>query len=235
MSDFWSPLRAVTRSRIGLGRSGDTTSVHEVLQARIAHAMARDAVWQPLDVEALRIELPDLVEVPSRATDRSSYLRRPDLGRVPHSLDAVPSGPFDIGLVIADGLSTRAVNEHAAAMVDALSQVFAGRLTMSPPVVATLARVAIGDHLAAAMQASTVLVLIGERPGLSVADSLGIYLTHRPRPGCRDSERNCISNIHGHGLSYAQAARTVAVLVDGARQLGESGVRLKDTSGELER
>ena len=168
--------------------------------------------------------------VASRARDRGEYLRRPDLGRVPADVSTLPDTGADIGIVVADGLSAQAVTRHAVPLVTALLAAFDGRYRIAPAVVATQARVAIGDHIGWALGVSTVLVLIGERPGLSVSDSLGIYLTHRPAPGRTDADRNCISNIHGTGLGYAEAAAVCAALVDGARRLGRSGVELKDTS-----
>ncbi|MFI9511147.1 ethanolamine ammonia-lyase subunit EutC [Nocardia sp. NPDC052566] len=146
-------------------------------------------------------------------------------------LVAVPHGGAEIGIVLADGLSPLALSAHGPAMVAALIEELGPLYSIAAPVIATQARVALGDHIAEAMGVATVLVLIGERPGLSVADSLGIYLTHLPRPGRTDADRNCISNIHPpEGLGYAQAAKVVAGLVSGARVLGRSGVDLKDTS-----
>ncbi|MFE3960613.1 ethanolamine ammonia-lyase subunit EutC [Nocardia sp. NPDC059091] len=236
---FWDGLRRSTQARIGLGRTGDTLSTAEVLEFRAAHAAARDAVHSPLDIAALaaevtRLGLGEPVHVRSRASDRSEYLRRPDLGRLPETDGpAVPYSGADVGFILADGLSSKALADHGVPMLAALLAAFEGRYTLAPPVIATQARVALGDHIGAALGVRTVLVLIGERPGLSVADSLGIYLTHSPRPGRSDSERNCISNIHPpEGLSYARAARVVAGLVDGARRLGRSGVDLKDTSAD---
>ncbi|WP_084478959.1 ethanolamine ammonia-lyase subunit EutC [Nocardia jejuensis] len=137
----------------------------------------------------------------------------------------------DIGVVLADGLSPRALTDHAVPMLAALSDLLGDRYTLAPPVIATQARVALGDHIGQALGVGTVLVLIGERPGLSVADSLGIYLTHLPRPGRADSERNCVSNIHPpEGLTYARAAQVTLGLLEGARRLGRSGVDVKDTS-----
>ncbi|WP_051133195.1 ethanolamine ammonia-lyase subunit EutC [Nocardia paucivorans] len=244
---FWARLRTATRARIGLGRAGDALPTARVLEFRAAHAAARDAVHAPLEVDALSERVAALgigvpIVVRSRARDRAEYLRRPDLGRIPESAwssepgrsEAIPGLSHigaDIGFVLADGLSARAVAEHAPGMLAALIDVLRPRYTMAPPVIATQARVALGDHVGAALGVSTALVLIGERPGLSVADSLGIYLTHHPRPGRTDAERNCVSNIHPpDGLGYAHAAAVVAGLVDGARRLGRSGVDLKDTS-----
>ncbi len=234
--DFWSDLRAVTQARIGLGRAGDALPTSRVLELRAAHAAARDAVHQPLDTAELLEQVEGVglgrpVVVTSRAADRGQYLRRPDLGRLPADLSEVTSGRADIGVVLADGLSPRALTDHAAPLLGALATEFDGRFTIAPPVIATQARVALGDHIGAAMGVRTLILLIGERPGLSVADSLGIYLTHRPAPGRTDADRNCVSNIHPpDGLGYRQAAAVVAGLVVGARTLGRSGVDLKDVS-----
>ncbi|NLE80912.1 MAG: ethanolamine ammonia-lyase subunit EutC [Rhodococcus sp.] len=232
---FWNELRRSTQSRIGLGRAGDSLPTSRVLEFTAAHAAARDAVHQPLDASALseRVEAVGLgapLTVLSRAADRSEYLRRPDLGRLPENLTSVSASGADVGFVLADGLSPRALAEHGAPLLTALVDELADHYSLAPPVIATQARVALGDHVAEAMGVRTVVVLIGERPGLSVADSLGIYLTHLPRPGRADSDRNCISNIHPpDGLGYRRAARVAAGLVGGARRLGRSGVDLKDT------
>ncbi|MBY4128494.1 ethanolamine ammonia-lyase subunit EutC [Rhodococcus fascians] len=234
--EFWDELRAMTQARIGLGRIGDSLPTTRVLEFRAAHAAARDAVHMPLDVEDFvsRVEQVGLGEpavVTSLATSRAEYLRRPDLGRQPKDLSAVVHSEDEIGIVLSDGLSPRALADHGVAMVEALKDELADRYSITAPVIAIEARVALGDHIAAAMGVRTVLVLIGERPGLSVADSLGIYLTHLPKPGRTDADRNCISNIHPpEGQGYRQSARIVAGLLAGARKLGRSGVALKDTS-----
>lgn len=237
---FWGRLRASTEARIGLGRAGDSMPTAAHLALRNAHAVARDAIHVPLDVPALVAALvargfDDPVVVPSRARDRAEYLRRPDLGREPASLSGLlPAGVRDrtsVAVVIADGLSTRAVEAHAVETVDALRERLPGDLTLLRPVVATQARVAIGDEIGRAHGADAVVVLIGERPGLSVTDSLGAYLTWGPRGGRLDSERNCVSNIREPGgLSPTAAAETLARLLVGARELGRSGVDLKDES-----
>ncbi len=190
----------------------------------------------PLDTDELVRAVRDVgigepTVVTSRATSRDEYLRRPDLGREPAETMEVPATPADIGFVLADGLSPTALDRHGATLLAALVEQLRDRYTLAPPVIATQARVALGDHVAARAHMRTVLVVIGERPGLSVADSLGIYLTHLPMPGRTDADRNCISNIHPpDGLGYAEAARVAAGLVDGALALGRSGVDLKDTS-----
>ncbi|GAA1457668.1 ethanolamine ammonia-lyase subunit EutC [Williamsia maris] len=244
MTDLWTVLRQNTSARIGLGRVGDSLPTSRVLEFAAAHAAARDAVHHPLDVDALIAAIEPLglgtpSVVASRAADRSEYLRRPDLGRQPAANDSsggysVDTEDADIGIVLADGLSPIALTEHAAGVVGAIKDVLAPQYSIATPVIATQARVALGDHIGAAQKVGTLIVVIGERPGLSVADSVGIYLTHLPRPGRADSERNCISNIHPPGgQSYVGAARVVAALVEGARALGRSGVDLKDTSRTL--
>ncbi|WP_028474900.1 ethanolamine ammonia-lyase subunit EutC [Nocardioides alkalitolerans] len=239
--DFWAAMRRTTQSRIGLGRTGDTMALADVLAFRASHAMARDAVHVPLDVEALGRDLEAAghgtpYEVTSRVADRGEYLRRPDLGRLPADLDHLPTDTgADVGIVLVDGLSGQALTDHAAGLVTALVRALGPGSSVAPLVVATNARVALGDHVGERLGVETLLVLVGERPGLSVPSSLGIYLTHHPRPGRRDSERNCISNVHPpDGLDYDTAARIAASLVTGARALGRSGVDLKDTSRAVE-
>ncbi|WP_238421628.1 ethanolamine ammonia-lyase subunit EutC [Gordonia sp. 'Campus'] len=236
--DPWADLRRTTQARIGLGRTGNSLPSRRVLEFQTAHAIARDAVHEPLDVDGFargigELDLDAPIVVTSRATTRSEYLRRPDLGRMPDDLSQVPRADTEIGIVMADGLSPRALADHGHGLVAALLRQFDGRYSIAPPVIATEARVALGDHIGEALGVTTLIVIIGERPGLSVADSLGIYLTHLPRPGRADSDRNCISNIHPpDGLHYETAARTTAALIDGARRLGRSGVALKDLSGD---
>jgi ethanolamine ammonia-lyase small subunit len=234
--DPWLPLRGTTQARIGLGRAGMSLPTAAVLELQGALAAARDAVHVPLDTEPIMAGLAGLglgepILLTSQAPDRAAYLRRPDWGRAPASVAGLPDDGWDVGLVIADGLSSKAVSEHAVAMAKALVEAFDPELSVAPPVVVTQARVAIADHIGAAMKLGTVIVLVGERPGLSVADSLGIYLTYAPQPGRTDAERNCISNVHPpEGLGYAAAAATAARLLRGARALGRSGVELKDTA-----
>jgi ethanolamine ammonia-lyase small subunit len=233
---FWDDLRLTTQSRIGLGRAGNALPTTRVLEFKVAHAAARDAVHIPLDVPAFAARIAaagigDPAVVASLATSRSEYLRRPDLGRLPANLESVPAGAADIGVVLADGLSPRALVDHGVGLLTAVVSTLSKRYSIAPPVIATQARVALGDHIGERMGVRTLIVIIGERPGLSVADSLGIYLTHLPRAGRTDADRNCISNIHPpEGLGYPDAARVVAGLVAGAWRLGRSGVELKDTS-----
>jgi ethanolamine ammonia-lyase small subunit len=233
---LWERLRAHTRSRIGLGRAGDALDTSAVLELNAAHAAARDAVHSAVDVDALvaalgALEVGEVTVVRSQAPDRATYLRRPDLGRRPADLSALRPSQPDVAIVVCDGLSARAVTDHAVPMVEALTGALADKSVRV--VVATQARVALGDHIAQQLGARAVVVLIGERPGLSVADSLGAYLTYRPQPGMADAQRNCVSNIHPpDGLDYRRAAEVVAALLAGAVELGRSGVDLKDTSGD---
>ncbi|MHA7665742.1 ethanolamine ammonia-lyase subunit EutC [Mycolicibacterium sp. HS_4_1] len=236
IQEFWDELRKTTQARIGLGRAGNALPTREVLELSAAHAAARDAVHEPLDVDDMvarvrQVGIGEPAVVRSQAESRSEYLRRPDLGRLPAAPMDVPETPADIGFVLADGLSPYALAKHGPALLAELVVALRDDYTLAPPVIATQARVALGDHIGAAAKVRTLLVIIGERPGLSVADSLGIYLTHLPMPGRTDADRNCISNIHPpEGLGYVEAAKVAAGLVSGARALGRSGVDLKDTS-----
>ncbi|MBF6435301.1 ethanolamine ammonia-lyase subunit EutC [Nocardia cyriacigeorgica] len=236
--DVWAPLRRTTQARIGLGRTGSALPTQRVLEFRAAHAAARDAVHLPFDAEVLGERIAGLglgtpAVVRSKAGDRGEYLRRPDLGRAPADLSPLSQTGADIGFVLADGLSPRALDDHGPGLLAALAEELRPHYSLAPPVLAVQARVALGDHIGAALGVRTLIMLIGERPGLSVADSLGIYLTHLPRPGRTDADRNCVSNIHPpEGLGYRRAAAITAGLVAGARALGRSGVALKDTSGD---
>jgi ethanolamine ammonia-lyase small subunit len=235
---LWDRLRGRTKSRIGLGRAGDALDTAALLELGAAHAMARDAVHSAVDVDRLVAGLTALgfggvQTVHSLAPDRPTYLRRPDLGRLVADLDAVTPTGGDLGIVVCDGLSADAVDTHAVPMVSALLAALPSSTSVAPPVVASQARVALGDHVAARLGVGAVVVFIGERPGLSVADSLGAYLSYRPRPGMADSERNCVSNIHPpDGLGYERAAHVLVSLLSGARELGRSGVDLKDGSAD---
>ncbi len=237
--DPWATLRSATRARVGLGRTGDALPTARVLELATAHALARDAVHDRLQTESLMARLPGSLRVASAATDRASYLKRPDLGRRLSdadrlSLTAVAGPPTDLAVVLADGLSATAVHAHACHLLTAVLE----RLPswrVAPIVVAEQARVALGDEVGHLLAASTVLVLIGERPGLSTPDSLGAYLTWNPRPGRQDSERNCVSNIRPpYGLGIEAAARTVATLLAAARNRQLTGVALKDDFAALE-
>lgn len=242
--DPWAALRSATRARVALGRAGDALPTSRALELRAAHAAARDAVHTALDVGRLRADLAavgvcDVLEVRSAAVDRATYLQRPDLGRrLAEGTDlraggGRPAGVHDLAIVVADGLSPLAVHSHAPGLVAALLARLDGWV-VAPVVLAHQARVALGDPVGQALGARAVVVLVGERPGLSAADSLGAYLTWGPKPGRTDSERNCLSNIRPpHGLSHDRAADTLVALLTAARELGASGVALKDEGPAL--
>jgi ethanolamine ammonia-lyase small subunit len=235
MTDPWETLRAATRARVGLGRAGDGLSTAENLRLAAAHAQARDAVHTALDASAVIAALGERAGpvVHSQATDRAEYLQRPDLGRRLAPDHGLSSGDHDLVVVIADGLSARAVQDHAVAVVDALLPRLPG-WSVAPVVIAEQSRVALGDEIAVALGGRMVLVLIGERPGMSSPDSLGAYLTFEPRAGRVDSERNCVSNIRPpDGLTYDGAAEILAALLTESFRLGLSGVGLKDTGAAL--
>lgn len=235
--DPFARFRAATRARIGLGRSGDAMPLRPLLDFQLAHAQARDAVHGRVDWDRVAEALPPgpVLSVHSAASDRQTYLRRPDLGRRLDESSALglSDGGWDLALVVADGLSAAAVQSWAAPTIAAILD----RLPdwrIAPVVFASQARVAIGDPIGEKLGAQLVAVLIGERPGLSAADSLGIYLTYAPRSGRRDSERNCISNIHGGGLSPQQAADKLVWLARQARHLRLTGVDLKEDARSAE-
>ncbi|GAA4859804.1 ethanolamine ammonia-lyase subunit EutC [Actinomycetospora straminea] len=233
--DPWETLRAATRARVGLGRAGDGLSTAENLRLAAAHAQARDAVHTALDVDAVVAALGERAGpvVRSQVADRTEYLQRPDLGRRLAPDHGLQADSFDLAVVVADGLSARAVADHAVAVVDALLPRLEG-WSVAPVVVALQSRVALGDEIAAALGARMVLVLIGERPGMSSPDSLGAYLTWEPRVGRVDSERNCVSNIRPpDGLGYDAAAEVLAALMHEAFRRQLTGVELKDTGAAL--
>jgi ethanolamine ammonia-lyase small subunit len=234
-------LRELTPARVALGRAGASLPTRALLEFTLAHARARDAVHAAFDPQALIAALGDLgldaCDVRSRAGSRGDYLRRPDLGRrLDPASQRLLAGRSDracqLALVIGDGLSPTAVHAHAIELVRSLvPQLAASEIRIAAVAVASGARVALGDEIGAILGAAIVVMLIGERPGLSAPDSLGTYLTHAPRVGLTDAERNCISNIHGAGLSCDDAAYKIAWLVRQALARGVTGVALKDESG----
>ncbi len=219
-------LKRFTPARVGLGRSGHSLPTAELLRFQLDHARARDAVHQELDAASLG--RPHVL-VHSAAPDRSTYLRRPDLGRTlrADARSVLERGDYDAALVVADGLSASAVHRHAGPLLDALAPLLKD-FRLAPLVVVRQGRVAVGDEIGEALGARQVAVLIGERPGLSSPDSLGVYLTWEPRPGRTDAERNCISNIRPEGIAYALAARKLHFLMEQARVRKLTGVGLKE-------
>lgn len=239
---LWGDLRRLTAARIGLARCGASLATAPLLDFRLSHSRARDAVNEPLDRARLGAALAGLTDpvlaVASAAATRTDYLMRPDLGRrlaadaqailTPHG------GGYDVAFVIADGLSARAVEAHAPpVLARAIETLRARGWRIAPLVVVRHGRVAIGDAVTTALGADCAAILIGERPGLSAADSMGAYLTYKPHPGTTDADRNCISNIRPEGLGYADAALKIARMLGAMRTARFSGVRLKDDTGHL--
>lgn len=240
--DPWDALRGFTRARIALGRTGNGLPTDALLAFELAHAKARDAVHHPLEIDALRSALLGegfaTLDAHSAAPDRAHYLRRPDLGRrladeSRSALKQARTESVELTFVVADGLSAFAVARHAVPLLAAVRAKLEG-WRIGPVVIARQARVALGDEIGALLGATFVAVLIGERPGLSSPDSLGIYLTYGPRAGRTDAERNCISNVRPEGLGYAEAAHKLHYLLTQARRLSLTGVALKDDSEALD-
>jgi ethanolamine ammonia-lyase small subunit len=228
--DFWDFLRAATPARIALGRTGDSLPTRRVLEFQLAHEQARDAVHAELDAGALLDELRDWnpVAVHSQAPDRTAFLQRPDLGRAlsAASVAALIPGSYDATIVVADGLSAAAAQTLAPPVCRML---LAQNFVFSPPVVAVQARVALGDQIAAAQGARMVVMLIGERPGLSACRSLGAYITFNPEPGATvDAGRNCVSNIRPGGLSPDEASSRILAIMRLALAIKATGTRLKE-------
>jgi ethanolamine ammonia-lyase small subunit len=243
----WQHLRQHTPARIALGRAGVSLPTRPLLEFQFAHALARDAVHLPFDKAALQGELTrlgyDVIVLHSAAIDRHVYLQRPDLGR---RLDddsrrrledrrrrsragAGEEREYDAAFIIADGLSALAIHKNAVPFLNGMiAELGRKAWRLAPIVLVEQARVAIGDEIGELLGARMVAILIGERPGLSSPDSLGIYLTYHPRPGLTDADRNCISNVRDGGLSFAVASHKLTYLMREARRRKLSGVTLKD-------
>ena len=239
VEDQWSALRHLTPARVALGRSGASLPTAAVLDLGYAHALARDAVHRDFDADGLGHAIAglglEILPVSSAAPDRSTYLRRPDLGRQLSAASrtelAVRPQGCHLVIVVADGLSATAVHANAPPLLAALLPgILAAGWRLAPIVLARQGRVALGDDVGAALGARMALVLIGERPGLSSPDSLGAYLTFAPRVGRRDNERNCVSNIRAAGLSADRAAASLLWLMAEGFRRSETGVALKDES-----
>jgi len=220
IEDAWVQLREMTAARIALGRAGHSLPTRELLAFQLAHARARDAVHDRFDPRSF-----EGIILKSAAHDRATYLRRPDLGR---QLDAesatrLTRGDWDAVLIVADGLSAAAVHRQAPPLIEALRAQLAG-WKLAPLCIVEQGRVAIGDEIGERMGARLAVMMIGERPGLSSPDSLGVYLTWSPRVGRTDAERNCVSNIRPEGLDPAIAAVRVASLMRAARERQLTGV-----------
>ena len=238
--DPLNPLKEFTAARIAIGRAGTSIPIKEALEFKLAHAHARDAVYSILDTEGIlnnltQFNLPGLL-LHSKADSRAQYLQRPDLGRKLNEASVAQlktnSGNYDVVIVIVDGLSATAVNENTSGLLKYLIPLLQdAKLKIAPLCLVEQGRVALGDELAYLLNARLAIILIGERPGLSSADSIGAYLTYNPKPGLTDESRNCISNIRPRGLMYKAAAGKIFYLVQEAFRLKLSGVGLKDNQG----
>lgn len=244
----WDALKRFTDARIALGRAGHSLPTQAHLEFQLAQAQARDAVHLPFEAEALACDLQAMghatLLLHSAATDRGEYLQRPDLGRrldaasrlrlADHASVVQGAATFDLAIVLADGLSARAVHDNAIPLISALGQ----RLrvpgvqpwTLAPVALVEQGRVAVADEVGERLGAQAVVILLGERPGLSSPDSMGIYLSWSPRVGLSDAQRNCISNVRPAGLSIEAAADKLYYLLQRARELKLTGVHLKDDS-----
>jgi ethanolamine ammonia-lyase small subunit len=219
-------LRSFTPARVALGRTGHSLPTAELLRFQLDHARARDAVYRELDPASLGV--PHTL-VRSAAPDRRTYLQRPDLGRRLSPDTQLEKGDYDAALVIADGLSAPAVHRHAVPLLEALTARLAPEeWRLAPLTVVLQGRVAIGDEIGERLCARQVVMFIGERPGLTSPDSLGVYLTWNPRPGRTDAERNCISNVRNEGISYVAAAQKLHFFMREARARKLSGIALKE-------
>jgi len=239
--DHWEDLKQFTDARIALGRCGAAIPLSEVLKFKMAHAQARDAVHTDFDVKPIEDYLSKFsirfLELQSHADDRSNYLVRPDLGRIlsPESVDTLKEwskqerDSIDFTLVISDGLSATAMHENVIPFLSAFFPMFQlSGLNMGPVILVKQGRVAVGDHIAELLKSKSVAILIGERPGLSSPDSMGIYLSYNARVGTTDEVRNCISNVRKAGLSYYAAAQKLSYLLEQSHLRSISGVNLKD-------
>ncbi|MES2375810.1 MAG: ethanolamine ammonia-lyase subunit EutC [Bacteroidota bacterium] len=241
-TDLLVGMRAFTDARIAIGRAGTSIPLKQSLEFKLAHAHARDAVYSELDITILtdslkQFDLP-ILHLHSQAGYREQYLQRPDLGRKlsEESLASLQGHrqSTDIAIIIADGLSATAINTNAVSLLKVLIPMLQSvNLKLADLVLVEQGRVAIADEIASALHAKLSLIVIGERPGLSSADSMGVYLTYSPKPGLTDELRNCVSNIRPAGLSYKQAAKKIFYLVQEAFKRKLSGVELKDNAGLL--
>lgn len=237
--DPWLTLSRFTAARIALGRAGGSVRTQTLLDFRLAHARAKDAVELPFDAGALAAELGDAgfttLQLETQAPDRRTYLQRPDLGRMlePESRAALSAlradlGERDLCIVVSDGLSALAVVRQAAPLLRALvPQLTQHGLSLYPIFIAPYARVKLADDVGDVLGARQSLMLLGERPGLSSPDSLGAYVTFEPRAACTDADRNCVSNIRDEGLPPLEAATVICELLHESRRRQLSGVALK--------
>jgi ethanolamine ammonia-lyase small subunit len=253
----WQKLKQFTSARIALGRAGNSIPTNEQLGFQLDHARAIDAVHKALDVQQLVGQLSqskvlrEMISalptvVSSKATDRMTYLQRPDFGRQLNEASwqllvdsrAENNKPYDLAIVIADGLSSTAIQRHALPVIEKVVEKLAMTKkhiwSIAPLTIITQGRVASGDDVGECLKAKITMILIGERPGLTSPDSMGIYITWNPKRGTKDSSRNCISNIRPEGLGYEEASDKVLYLLSESIKLHTSGITLKDRSGDHE-
>lgn len=240
--DVWTELKKYTQARIGQGRVGCSLPTKQQLQFNLDHAMARDAVNTPLEMHEIEQQLNKMgltcVVLHSKAENRTHYLQRPDLGRTLSSASInklkqveKPSQGYDIALVLVDGLSSTGVQQHGALLCQTIvDKLTSQSLSVSRICLVAQGRVAIGDEIGFLLNANSTVLIVGERPGLSSPDSLGIYYTYHPQPGLNDASRNCISNVRPAGLSIADASEKLVWLVNQSFKRKLSGVNLKDNS-----
>ncbi len=242
-TDPWADLKAFTAARIALGKTGVSVPLKEALAFKQAHAQARDAVFSQLDLEEICLKLEktglSVYTLHSQASDRNVYLQRPDLGRKLNpasedTLKALNSQGYDICICIADGLSSLAVQQNVVPLLEILIPALkTSGFTLTPVTLIQQGRVAVADEVGTHLKARLSIILIGERPGLTAADSLGAYLTFQPMPGLTDESRNCISNIRPEGLVKDRAAAKILHLITEAFRFQLTGVGLKDTETAL--
>lgn len=240
--ELWIQLKRHTAARIGLARSGVSISTKETLAFKMDHAFARDAVYSELNVSVLVAQLQqrgiETGVVRSRAIDRQHYLQRPDLGRILEEASAIELQYLpkaELVFILADGLSAEAINRHAIPVLTlVLNQLAALKISIAPVILAQQGRVALADDIGSRLEATLALIFIGERPGLTSPDSMGVYLTYGPKPGNTDEVRNCISNIRPEGLTYERAAEKILYLIQQCLAHRKSGVSIKDNGSSLD-
>jgi ethanolamine ammonia-lyase small subunit len=232
--DVVQKLSKLTTARICLGHSGISIKTKELLDFQLAHAMAKDAVYLELDTDILQELNLEIVKLQSKAKDRASYLQRPDFGKSLNDISVKKLEKYksyDLAIVVADGLSSLAIHKNALNYIKTLITNIPD-WSLAPICIVNQGRVAIGDEIGELLDAKVVIVLIGERPGLSSPDSLGMYLTWGPKVGLTDESRNCISNIREHGLSYKEAVEKTVYLLNESKRLKYSGVNLKERTSD---
>lgn len=238
ISDAWASLKLLTPARVAQGRAGHSLPTSELLKFQSDHAMARDAVYSQLSDDLkndLKMIQSPVLQLYSQAENRLQYLQRPDLGRKLNVISQQllirnnQNTLYDIAFVVADGLSATAINLHAVSVLNTLfSSLISSNWSIAPLAIVAQGRVAIADEIGFLLNAQIVVILIGERPGLSSPDSMGAYITYAPKAGLTDESRNCVSNIRPEGLTYEAASAKILYLLNEMKSKKLSGVNLKD-------